>query len=80
MRIAVIAAGTVAAGGAWLVTRWLAARFMWPAGLAGIAAFCAAWIGLYPLARVNRAVPGWAHWARGAFVLVVFWLLTLFAR
>lgn len=77
-RIGAIAGGTIGAAAAWLATRWVAGRFMWSPGITGLAAFCAAWVALYPLARQNRNVPVWAHWARGGFVLVVLWLVTLF--
>jgi hypothetical protein len=79
-RIGAIAGGTLAAATAWLTTRWIAARFMWSPSVTGLVAFCAAWVALYPLARRNRHVPAWTHWARGGFVLVVLWLVTLFIQ
>jgi hypothetical protein len=67
--------GTVVAAAALLAMRWLGARFAWSPGAAGVVSFCFAWIALYPMARRNRTVPAWAHWANGAFVLIVLWLM-----
>jgi ABC-type bacteriocin/lantibiotic exporter with double-glycine peptidase domain len=67
--------GTVVAAAALLAMRWLAARFAWSPGAAGVVTFCIAWIALYPIARRNRTVPAWGHWANGAFVLIVLWLM-----
>jgi hypothetical protein len=72
-------AGCVALAGA-LTANWVVSRFGVSPDVAGSAVFCAAWIALFPLARLNRKVPRWAHWARGAFVLIVLWLLIAFAR
>jgi hypothetical protein len=65
------------AAGAWLIAGWLARLLAFSRGVNGIVAFCAIWIALYPYARRNRDVPAWMHWARGVFVLAVFWV---FAR
>jgi hypothetical protein len=78
-RVALIAVSALAAAASWFVVRLLVARFV-SMSIAGLAAFCAAWIALYPLSRLNRSVPAWSHWARGAFVLFVFWLLLVFFR
>lgn len=78
-RVALVVVSAVAAAASWLVVRLLAARFMSTSAV-GLAAFCAAWAALYPLSRLNRSMPAWSHWARGAFVLVAFWLLMLFSR
>ena len=74
-----IAVSPLAAGASWFVVGLLAARFI-STSFASLAAFSAAWVSLYPLSRLNRAVPAWSHWVRGAFVLVVFWLLIVFSR
>jgi hypothetical protein len=71
-RTGIIAAGTVVAGGAWLLTRWFAIRFMISPNSAGLAAFCAAWIALYPIARLNRSVPPWAR-ALGTWLALFWW-------
>jgi hypothetical protein len=70
----------VAAAGIAASASWLAARLIFPPNLAGVASFCAAWITLYPVARLNRDVPAWAHWAQGGIILIAFWLLTRFSR
>jgi hypothetical protein len=79
-RVRAFAAASLTAAGAWLVARWLAMQLAFSPGVTGIAAFAAAWVALYPLARLNRAIPAWMHWARGAFVLIVYSLFTLFAK
>jgi hypothetical protein len=76
--LAAIAGGVALAGA--MAANWVVARFGVSPELAGSAAFCAAWIALFPLARLNPKVPHWAHWARGAFVLIVLWLTIAFAR
>lgn len=55
----------------------LASHFIRSPTLSGMAAFCAVWIGIYPLTRTRRHadVPAWAHWAHGAIILALFWLL-----
>jgi hypothetical protein len=70
----------LAAGASWLIVRWLASQFHMTPGVAGIAAFSAAWTALYPFARLNRVSSPWSHWARGTLVLIVFWMLTMFSR
>jgi len=79
-RIRLVASASLVAAGVWLIARWLTAQFAFSGGSAGVATFCAVWVALYPLARRNRALPGWMHWARGGFVLIVFWLFSLFAK
>lgn len=79
-RIRLVASASLVAAGVWLIARWLATQLAFSRGFAGVATFCAVWIALYPLARRNRAIPGWTHWARGCFVLIVFWLFSLFAK
>ena len=66
--------------GAWLIARWLAMQLVSTARFSGVAAFAAAWIALYPLARRNRSVPAWMHWVRGGAVLLVLWLFTILSR
>lgn len=75
-----VIAAALAAGASWLIVRWLASRFEVAPPLAGIAAFVAAWTALYPFARLNQVSPSWSHWARGALVLLAFWLLAMFYR
>jgi len=70
---------SIAAGASWFVVRGIAGRFLSPSA-AGLAAFCAAWLAMYPLSRLNRTAPAWAHWAGGGFVLLVFWLMLIFSR
>lgn len=79
-RIRLIAAASLTAAGAWLIARWLAMQLAFGPGFTGIAAFSVAWVALYPLARRNQSVPAWTHWARGGFVLIVFWLFSVFAK
>ena len=78
-RIFLVAVSTVASASSWFVVRVLAAR-LFSEAVSGLAAFVAGWIALYPLSRLNRSVPAWAHWARGAFVLVVIWIMMMFVR
>jgi hypothetical protein len=35
---------------------------------------CAVWITFYPVARLKRSEPWWAHWARGIVILIGFWI------
>jgi hypothetical protein len=35
---------------------------------------CAIWITFYPVARLKRTEPWWAHWARGIVILFAFLL------
>ena len=69
----------VAATGA-LIANWAVARFGVSSNVAGSAAFCAAWIALYPWVRLYRNAPTWTHWVRGAFILIVLWLVILLSR
>jgi hypothetical protein len=69
-------ASVVAATGA-LIANWVVARFGVSSNVAGSVAFCAAWIALYPWVRLNRTAPSWRHWVRGAFILIVLWLVIL---
>jgi hypothetical protein len=52
---------------------WLIARLLFPPRFAGVASFVAAWVALYPAARLNGRAPGWSHWAGGAMVILL-WL------
>ena len=78
-RIFLVAVSTVASASSWFVVRVLAAR-LFSEAVSGLAAFAAAWVALYPLSRLNRSVPTWAHWARGAFVLVMIWIVMMIVR
>ena len=40
----------------------------------------AVWITFYPVARLKRSEPWWAHWARGVAVLIAFLLAQRFFR
>jgi hypothetical protein len=79
LRTVLIVVSPLVAGASWFAVSLFAARFV-STPIAGLVAFCAVWVTLYPLSRLNRAVPAWSHWARGAFVLVVFWIITLLTR
>ena len=79
-RVRLIASTSLMAAGAWLIARWLVTQLVFSPGFSGIAAFCTAWVALYPLARRNRNVPPWTHWARGGFVLIVFWLMSVLTK
>ncbi len=57
-----------------IVAWWIAKRFSLSLSLGGTLTFCVVWIVLYPVARRNRSVPAWAHWANGGFILIVLWL------
>jgi 4-hydroxybenzoate polyprenyltransferase len=37
-----------------------------------VALISAVWITFYPVARLKRSEPWWAHWARGIVILVAF--------
>jgi hypothetical protein len=37
-----------------------------------VALMCAVWITFYPVARLKRSEPWWAHWARGIVILFAF--------
>jgi hypothetical protein len=39
-----------------------------------VALMCAVWIAFYPVARLKRSEPWWAHWARGLVILFAFLL------
>ncbi len=78
-RILLVAVSAVASASGWFVVRVLAAR-LFSEAVSGLAAFAAGWIALYPLSRLNRSVPAWAHWARGAFVFVVILIIIMFVR
>ena len=41
---------------------------------------CAVWITFYPVARLKRTEPWWAHWARGIVILFAFLLAQRFFR
>lgn len=41
---------------------------------------CAIWITFYPVARLKRSEPWWAHWARGVVILFAFLLAQRFFR
>jgi uncharacterized membrane protein YccC len=43
-----------------------------------LALVCAIWITFYPVARLKRSEPWWAHWARGIVILVGFLLARRF--
>lgn len=75
-----LVASTLICTGVWLIARWMATQLALTPGVGGVAAFGAAWTALYPLARRNRSIPSWMHWARGAFVLLVLWLFVLLTK
>jgi hypothetical protein len=37
-----------------------------------VALMSAVWITFYPVARLKRSEPRWAHWARGAVILFAY--------
>jgi hypothetical protein len=37
-----------------------------------VALMCAVWITFYPVARLKRSEPWWAHWGRGIVILTAF--------
>lgn len=43
-----------------------------------IALVCTIWITFYPVARLKRTEPWWAHWARGIVILLTFVLMQRF--
>jgi hypothetical protein len=43
-----------------------------------LAMMCAIWITFYPVARLKRTEPWWAHWARGIVILLGFLLARRF--
>lgn len=45
-----------------------------------VALMCAVWITFYPVARLKRSEPWWAHWARGIVILFAFLLAQRFFR
>ena len=45
-----------------------------PAPATDLALLCAIWITFYPVARLKRSEPWWAHWARGIVIFVGFLL------
>ena len=45
-----------------------------------LALMCAIWITFYPVARLKRSEPWWAHWARGIMILFAFLLAQRFFR
>jgi len=70
----------VVAGTSAVIANWAVRRFGVSPNVAGSAAFCAAWIALYPWMRLNGNVPGWRHWGRGAVILIVLWLVILLSH
>jgi hypothetical protein len=78
--IPLLVASTLICAGVWLIARWVAAQLALGPRSAGIAAFGAAWIAMYPFARRNTAVPRWTHWVRGAFAVLAIWLFTSLAK
>jgi hypothetical protein len=72
-----LALASIVAGVSTLLANWIVANFGVSSRIVGAAAFCAAWIALYPWARCCRKAPTWTHWARGAFILAVLWLTML---
>jgi len=63
---------------AWVVA--LAVLRVVPSPAADGAVMCAVWITFYPVARLNRSEPWWAHWARGLMILFAFFLVQRFVR
>jgi hypothetical protein len=49
-----------------------------PAPATDVALMCAVWITFYPVARLKRTEPWWAHWARGIVILFAFLLARRF--
>jgi hypothetical protein len=45
-----------------------------PAPATDLAVMFAVWITFYPVARLKRTEPWWAHWARGIVILIAFLL------
>jgi hypothetical protein len=43
-----------------------------PAPATDVALICAVWVTFYPVARLKRTEPWWAHWARGILILIAF--------
>lgn len=51
-----------------------------PSSVAAIVWFCAVWLALYPVVRLDQTAPHSTHWTRGAFVVLILeilWLLRL---
>lgn len=46
-----------------------------PVRFAMFASVVAIWTSMYPIALLNRREPWWAHWARGLFVAIGFWIV-----
>jgi 4-hydroxybenzoate polyprenyltransferase len=46
-------------------------RFV-PPPATDVALLCGIWIVFYPVARLKRSEPWWAHWARGIVILFAF--------
>ena len=51
-----------------------------PAPATDLALMCAVWIAFYPVARLKRSEPWWAHWARGIVILFAFLLAQRYFR
>jgi hypothetical protein len=51
-----------------------------PAPATDVALMCAVWITFYPVARLKRTEPWWAHWARGLVILFAFALAQRYFR
>ena len=49
-----------------------------PAPATDVALMCAVWITFYPVARLKRTEPWWAHRARGIVILFPFLLAQRF--
>ena len=58
----------------------LVVRRVVPPPATDLALVCAVWITFYPVARLKRSEPWWAHWARGVVILLAFLLAQRFLR
>jgi hypothetical protein len=52
----------------------VASRLVLPQ-FAMFASVAAIWASMYPIALLNRRDPWWAHWLRGAFLALGFWIV-----
>jgi hypothetical protein len=76
LRLIAMAAGAAAAAAVLLALRQTTGALATVPDGRRVVMFCVFWIALYPIARHSMQGPGWAHWARGGFVLLVLWGLT----
>ena len=61
------------------VAGMLASRLV-PSQFAMFASVAAIWTSMYPIALLNRRESWWAHWARGVFISLGFWIVARWLR